>query len=59
MLEHITSELRSSIAETEENEKISSEYRNSCIRLFLSVAEAGEILEIIEGDTVGRCKVPA
>jgi hypothetical protein len=48
MPNYIESELQRIIAITEENEKISSEYALKFFRIFLTPAEAKEILEIIQ-----------
>jgi len=48
MPNYIESELQRIIAISEENEKISSEYALKFFRIFLTPAEAKEILEIIQ-----------
>jgi hypothetical protein len=54
MLDYVKAELRRAIALTEENERISSEYKNTLIRLFVSVAEARVMLEILEEHELGQ-----
>ena len=48
MSNYLESELQKIIADTEENGKISSEYAFKFFRIFLTAAEAKEILEIIQ-----------
>ena len=48
MSNYLESELQKIIADTEENGKISSEYGFKFFRIFLTAAEAKEILEIIQ-----------
>lgn len=48
MSNYIESELQRIIAITERNGKISSEYAFKFFRIFLTAAEAKEILEIIQ-----------
>ena len=48
MANYFKSELQRIIAVTEENERISSEYSQRFFRIFLTAAEAKEILKIIE-----------
>ena len=48
MSKYIESELQRIIAVSERNEKISSDYAFKFFRIFLTAAEAKEILEIIE-----------
>jgi len=48
MSNYIESELQRIIAIAEKNGKISSEYTFNCFRIFLTAAEAKEILEIIQ-----------
>jgi hypothetical protein len=48
MSKYIESELERIIAVSEKNGKISSEYALKFFRVFLTAAEAKEILEIIE-----------
>jgi hypothetical protein len=54
MLDYVKAELRRAIALTQENERISSEYKNTLIRLFVSVAEARVMLEILEEHELGQ-----
>jgi hypothetical protein len=51
MATYIESELEKIIATIRENESISSEYNFTYHRLYLSIAEAKELLQIIQ-----RCK---
>ena len=48
MSNYIESELQRIIAVSEKNEKISSDYAFKFFRIFLTAAEAKEILEIIQ-----------
>ena len=48
MSNYLESELQRIIAVSEENGKISSEYALKFFRIFLTAAEAKEILEIIQ-----------
>ena len=48
MSNYIESELQRIIAISEKNGKISSEYESKFFRIFLTAAEAKEILEIIQ-----------
>jgi alpha-amylase/alpha-mannosidase (GH57 family) len=48
MSNYIESELHRIIAVSERNEKISSDYAFKFFRIFLTAAEAKEILEIIQ-----------
>jgi hypothetical protein len=48
MSNHLESELQKIIDVTEKNRKISSEYASKFFRIFLTAAEAKEILEIIQ-----------
>lgn len=48
MSNHIESELQRIIAVSEKNGEISSEYAFKFFRIFLTAAEAKEILEIIQ-----------
>lgn len=48
MSSYFESELHRIIAMAEENEKIASEYSRKFFRIFLTVSEAREILEIIK-----------
>ena len=48
MLEYVESELRRNIVTLEQNIKISKEYENNFIRLFITVEEAKDLLKAIE-----------
>ena len=48
MLEYVRSELQRNIVTLEQNIKISKEYQNNFIRLFITVEEAKDLLEAIE-----------
>ena len=48
MLEYVKSELQRNIFTLEQNIKISKEYQNNLIRLFITVEEAKDLLEAIE-----------
>ena len=48
MLEYVKLELQRNIVTLEQNIKISQEYKNNFIRLFITVEEAKDLLEAIE-----------
>ena len=48
MLEYVKAELQRNIIILEQNIKISNEYKNNFIRLFVTVQEAKDLLEAIE-----------
>ena len=48
MVEYVKSELQRNIVTLEQNIKISSEYKNNFIRLFVTVEEAKDLLKAIE-----------
>ena len=48
MLEYVKSELQRNIVTLEQNVKISKEYKNNFIRLFITVEEAKDLLKAIE-----------
>jgi hypothetical protein len=50
MANYLESELQRIIAVSEKNGKISSEYALKLFRIFLTAAEAKELLEIIQDD---------
>lgn len=56
MLDFVKSELRRNIATLEENAKISNEYYNNFIRLFLTIEEARDLLKAIEHYNVERSR---
>ena len=57
MLEYLKAELRRNIMTLEHNSKISREYQNNFIRLFLTVEEAKDLLKAIEHYYVGRSRL--
>jgi hypothetical protein len=57
MLQDVKIELGRNLAVTEENEKISAEYKLSLIRLFLTVEEAKDLLRMIEEYNVDQAKL--
>ena len=48
MLDYVKAELRRNIATTERNVKVSGEYKNNFIRIFLTLEEARDLLSLIE-----------
>ena len=48
MLDYVKTELRRNITTIERNAKVSGEYRNNFIRIFLTLDEATELLDLIE-----------
>ena len=48
MLDYVKTELRRNIATIERNVKVSGEYKNNFIRIFLTLDEARDLLGLIE-----------
>ena len=48
MVEYVKAKLQRNIFTLEQNIKISKEYKNNFIRLFITVEEAKDLLEAIE-----------
>ena len=57
MLEYVKAELQRNIITLEQNIKISNEYKNNFIRLFVTVEEAKDLLEAIELYHLSRSKL--
>lgn len=48
MLEYVKTELRRNITTIERNTRVSGEYKHSFMRIFLTLEEARELLDLIE-----------
>ena len=57
MLQDVKRQLRRNLDITRENEKISSEYHHSLIRLFVTVEEAGDLLRMLEDESVDQARL--